>query len=147
MAAAIKPLAPMYSVNPLKTKAMGLADITSTHPPISERIHILRSMAGGAAFKDYDQAFRKVTRRPVGVIPFSALKTDQPSSAGQSQPQPETPLQRMRLTTDALWHLNQFIFIACACGTKLKFPASFLGKRVPCPHCRTEHLVAKQTSS
>jgi heat shock protein HtpX len=147
MAAAIKPLAPMYIVNPLKIKAMGLADVTSTHPPISERIRILRSMAGGAAFKDYDQAFLKVTRRPVGVIPFSALQNDQPSSARQSQSQMETPLQRVRQATDALWHLNQFIFIACACGTKLKFPPSFLGKRIPCPHCQTEHLVTNQAVS
>jgi heat shock protein HtpX len=145
MAAAIKPLAPMYIVNPLKAQAMGLADITSTHPPISERVRILRSMAGGAAFKDYDQAFRKVTRRPVGVIPFSALKTDQPISARQSQSQPETPLERIRLATDALWHLNQFIFIACTCGTKLKFPPVFLGKLISCPHCPAEHFVTNQT--
>jgi heat shock protein HtpX len=147
LASAIKPLAPMYIVNPLKTKAMGLADVTSTHPPISERIRILRSMAGGASFSDYEKAFRNVTRRPVGVIPFSALKSDPSRSARQSQPRPETPLQRMRLATDALWHLNQFIFIACTCGTKLKFPASFLGKCIPCPHCQTEHLVKATSAS
>ena len=147
MAAAIKPLAPMYIVNPLKIKAMGLADITSTHPPISERIRILRSMSGGAAFKDYDRAFRKVTHRPVGVIPFSALQDDTPRAERQPQPQSETPLQQMRLATDALWHLNQFIFIACSCGTKLKFPPSFLGKRIPCPHCQTEHLVTAKAAS
>lgn len=147
MAAAIKPMASMYIVNPLKTNARGLADVTSTHPPISERIRILRSMAGGAAFKDYDQAFRKVTRRPIGVIPFSALQNEQSGSVRQSGPQPETPLQRMRLATDALWLLNQFIFIACPCGTRLKFPPSFAGKRIPCPHCQTEHLVSKPIPS
>src|SRR4030042_5998093 len=57
-----KVTAPMYIVNPFKKKdAMKLSDLTSTHPPISERIKILRSMGSGASFKNYSDSYTKVT--------------------------------------------------------------------------------------
>ncbi|MGA7616209.1 MAG: M48 family metallopeptidase, partial [Thermoanaerobaculia bacterium] len=62
-------MAPMYLVNPLKVTAAGLSDLSSTHPPISERIRILRSMGSTAGFREYDTAFRQVTGRAVGVVP------------------------------------------------------------------------------
>ena len=48
-----KATAGMYIVNPLKKKGMKLSDLTSTHPPISERIRILRGMMHGVDFADY----------------------------------------------------------------------------------------------
>ena len=46
----------MYIVNPFRKKGMKASDLSSTHPPISERIRILHAM-GGASFSDYDQAY------------------------------------------------------------------------------------------
>ncbi len=66
--------APMYFVNPLAVTARGLADLTATHPPLSERIRILRSMGGMADLRAYDEAFRKVSGRAVGVVPFHAIE-------------------------------------------------------------------------
>jgi heat shock protein HtpX len=43
LASANKVTAPMYIVNPLQQAGMRLSDLTSTHPPISERVKILRS--------------------------------------------------------------------------------------------------------
>ncbi len=62
-----KATAPMYIVNPFRKEGMRASDLSSTHPPISERIRILRSMAG-ASFGDYDRAFRQV-HGGKGVIP------------------------------------------------------------------------------
>ncbi len=62
--------APMYIVNPLQRSGAMAADATSTHPPISERVRILRGMAGGS-FADYEAAFRK-THGGKGVLPRSA---------------------------------------------------------------------------
>lgn len=142
--------APMYIINPLKLTANGLANLSSTHPPISQRIKILRSMAGGVGFSHYDQAFRLVTGRPVGVIPFSSLNQSEAlASRPKSSPAPDaaTPLQRMRQTTDMLWRLNQFFFIACPCGTKLKIPPVYAGKVIECPHCHTPHHVPDRISA
>ncbi len=66
--------APMFFVNPLKVTARGLAEFTATHPPLTERIRILRSMGGSADLKSYDEAFRKVSGRAVGVVPFGAAE-------------------------------------------------------------------------
>jgi heat shock protein HtpX len=63
--------APMYIVNPFRKKGMKASDLTSTHPPLSERIRILRSMSG-ASFKDYDQAYQQV-HGGKGIVPVSAV--------------------------------------------------------------------------
>ena len=65
--------APMYIVNPFRKKGMKASDLSSTHPPISERIRILRAMSG-ASFGDYDQAYRQVHQGGKGIIPAAAAR-------------------------------------------------------------------------
>jgi heat shock protein HtpX len=140
LAAASRATAPMYIVNPLAVSGEGLADLTSTHPPTSQRIKILRGMAGEAGLAGYDAAFRKVTGRPVGVVPFSALQAAAPvTTAPRGKPQLATRLERVRVTTDALWRLNGYLFVACSCGTVLKVPPAYAGREIPCPHCGAVH--------
>src|SRR4030042_672844 len=43
LASANKVTAPMYIANPLKKDGLALSNLTSTHPPIEERIKILRT--------------------------------------------------------------------------------------------------------
>jgi heat shock protein HtpX len=139
---ATRATAPMYIVNPLKVSPRGLADLTSTHPPISERIRILRSMGAGAGLGHYDQAFRKVTGRAVGVVPFGALAAAETKPAAPpATPDAGSRLERVRQTTDMLWRLNRYSFVPCACGTTLKFPPAYLGRQIACPHCGTVHKV------
>src|SRR3989338_6394809 len=52
-----KVTAALYIVNPLKKKGMKLSDLTATHPPISERVKILRSLTHGGNFTAYQEAF------------------------------------------------------------------------------------------
>ena len=139
---ATRATAPMYIVNPLEVSARGLADLSSTHPPISERIRILRSMGAGAGLKHYDEAFRKVTGRTVGVVPFGVLASArQQTAAPPPAPDVGGRLERVRRTTDMLWRLNEYAFVPCACGTTLKFPPAYLGREIACPHCGTVHTV------
>jgi heat shock protein HtpX len=139
---ATRATAPMYIVNPLGVSARGLADLTSTHPPISQRIRILRSMGAGAGLKTYDEAFRKVTGRVVGVVPFGALAAaEHAPTAAPTTRDASSRLERVRQTTDMLWKLNQFVFIPCACGTTLKVPPAYVGREIPCPHCGALHKV------
>ena len=136
--------APMYIVNPLAMTASGLSDLTSTHPPISERVRILRSMGSSFQMGDYNEAFRRVTGRPVGVVPFVA--TSAKSEPAQPRPAPaagDSHIERVRQVTDALWRLDQYAFIACACDTQLKIPPVYQGKKIECPHCGRLHTAAR----
>lgn len=151
--AANRATAGMYIVNPLKWTAQGLADLSSTHPATTERVKILRSMAGGAGFVDYDRAFKRITGQKGGVMPKSALALGAmaavsphtqvaPVSASAPATTPAMAVaERVRQTTDVLWKVNKYIFINCDCDTKLKIPPIYANKLIECPHCRKAHKV------
>jgi len=136
--------APMYIINPLHKKGMSASDLTSTHPPTSERIRILRSMSG-ASFIDYDRAYQQVHRASKGLIPVSAATSTGVVSlrAARLEAIEEEPneLQRARHTSDLLWRFNNFKTIVCDCGTKLRVPPRFKESRIKCPHCGKINLV------
>ena len=132
-----KTTAPMYIVNPFKKKSqMKLSDLTSTHPPISERIKILRSMTHGASFKDYSNAFTQVTHGKTPV-PLTALTKEEiairQAQAGQEKQQ--RMQKQMRQVGDIMRKVNQFVFLTCLCGLKLKIPPNFKPDKVKCPRC------------
>jgi heat shock protein HtpX len=138
LAAVNKVTAPMYIVNPFKRKSqMKLSDLTSTHPPTSERIRILRNMTHGASFKDYSDAFTSVTHKKT-IVPVAALSEKEDVALRQAGPE-ETKKERfekqMRQVGDIMRRVNQFVFLTCACGLKLKIPPNFKGDRIKCPRC------------
>lgn len=129
-----KATAPMYIANPFKRKgSWTLADLTSTHPPISERIRILRSMGNGASYADYAQAFGQVTSKKLGVpagqeqVPLRTAQPSQPPVQAQS-PQ--------RQIGDLMRKVNGFVFLTCVCGLGLKVPPNFKSQTVSCPRCK-----------
>ena len=136
--------APMYIINPLHKKGMSASDLTSTHPPTSERIRILRSMSG-ASFIDYDRAYQQVYRTRKNLIPASAATSTGVVSlrAARLEAVEEEPneLQRARHTSDLLWRFNNFKTITCDCGTKLRVPPKFKESTIKCPHCGRIHTV------
>ena len=135
-------IAPSYIINPTLAARGGgeKASLFSTHPPTKERIRILRAMAGGAGFGAYDTAFRQVTGKPVGVIPFRSLETAEKVEIKKPGEMPaENHIDRVRQSTDAMWRLNKYTFIPCDCGTKLKVPPELQGQRIICPHCGKKH--------
>ncbi len=133
--------APAYIINPFRKKGRAAADLTSTHPPISERIRILRSMAGGASLADYNQAYRGIHKggKPV----FSAATLASTGAVGIRAAVPETApverepskVERTREVSDLMWRMNRYDTITCECGTKLKIPPDFKRSNVRCPHC------------
>jgi len=138
--AANRATAPMYIVNPLKLTKTGLSDLSRTHPPTSERVRILRSLGRGTlSLEGYDESFRKVTGRAVGVVPAGSLQAIKAVESRKPAADDRSHLDRVRQVTDAMWHLQDYAFLACACGTSLKVPPAHAGKTIPCPHCNTPH--------
>jgi len=129
--------APMYIINPFRSEGMGASDLTSTHPPISERIRILRSMAGGASLVDYDKAYRQFHQSGKGVVPASALIGAPTLPARQLEAPEKEPerIERVRETSDLLWKFSDYSLVNCECGTKLRVPPKFKGDSISCPHC------------
>jgi heat shock protein HtpX len=141
---ATRATAPMYIVNPFRQATKKWRGLVSTHPSTEERVRILRSMAGGAGLVSYDSAFKQVTGRPVGVVPAGALRrAEEVAERGQEAPDSSTALGRLREATDALWRAGQFVFIACACGTRLKVPPDYAGRTISCPHCDRPQRVER----
>lgn len=167
--AANRATAPMYIVNPLRRAGRAAADLSSTHPPISERVRILRAM-GGAAYADYDAAWRRVTGRKRGLPP-SALReaaavpsraageallggatpagtaaalvgaTATPAAVAPAPGPDADALARAREVGDMMWKLDGYAVVQCPCGVKLKIPPGLVATRVHCPACGREQSV------
>lgn len=141
LASANKATAPMYIINPLKLdKKKMAANSTSTHPPIRERIKILRAMGTGS-FADYEESYRKVKGGKKGILPASALQ-EEPAAGTPRAATPESGFRvRAREVDDFLYKSSGYKRIECACGTVLKTPPKFTQPSLTCPRCGTEHAL------
>ena len=132
----------MYIVNPFRKKGLRASDLSSTHPPISERIRILRAMAG-ASLSNYDEIYRQVhggkgvipaAGLAAGTVPIKTVKLE--GEAGELD-----EVQRARETSDVMWRLSNYKTIACDCGAKLRVPPNFREPQIKCPRCGRTHRV------
>ena len=124
----------MYIVNPFRNK-LNVNNLTSTHPPLAERIRILRAMAGGAAYANYDQAYRQVKNTQSGIIsPQTAATAGTVGlraavAGGPVEPLADDKVTRTRDVNDMMYRMNDYKTIECECGAKLKVPPSMQGSR------------------
>lgn len=141
--------APMYIINPLKRTGEMAANATSTHPPIDERVRILRSMAGGG-LADYERSYREVTKGG-GVIPKSELPggaaaaaagpaaaASQPARSASTGPAPSAR-ENARQVDDFFYRKDGYRRVDCACGTTLRIPPDFATPAAKCPRCGALH--------
>lgn len=142
LATANKVTAPMYIANPFKKRGQKrLSDLTSTHPPISERVRILRALSQGASYGDYSDAYTSVTQSK-SVVPAAALTKEEvrireATADTDAEPAKQEQTQtQVREIGDLMRKVNGFRFLACACGLKLKVPPNFKAETVPCPRCK-----------
>jgi heat shock protein HtpX len=136
--------APMYTVNPFREEGRKAADLTSTHPPISERIRILRKMGGNISYQAYENAAEETAHKH--IVPHSALAEGQtvtaraPSTEG-AVGEPDK-VARTRETQNLLFGMAHYRTLACSnCGTTLRLPPNFTAPAVRCPHCGTVNGV------
>ena len=137
-----KATAPMYIINPLEKRSLSAESLTSTHPPIAERVRILRSM-GGSSYVDYEKAY-KSAKGGAGIVPASALAAPSMglrAASAEAGPVEDLPgrIERTRENSDALWDLNKYSTIDCECGTRLRIPPNYRSLTVRCPHCGRVH--------
>jgi len=133
--------APMYISNPFRKSGLSASDLTSTHPPIADRIRILRAM-GGASYADYEQAYKK-SHSGHGVVPATAMAMtgSVPLAEKHASPEDLEPVERARETSNMLWNINKYKTIDCECGTRLRIPPNYSSSSVKCPHCGRMHDI------
>ena len=144
-------LAPLYIVNPLQAHSMQAASLFSTHPPTARRIKILRTMAGGAGYADYETAFRKVEGRSARCIGDTTLTSKEGKSVAareaseeavaEKSAQKKDAIERTREVTDMLDRMAEMIFISCACGVRIKTPPEYKKETINCTSCGRTHTI------
>jgi heat shock protein HtpX len=132
--------APMYIINPLHKEGKAATDLTSTHPPISERIRILRSMAGGAAYADYEAAYEQVKRKnllsktAVASVGAVGIRAAVASVTGEVD-QIAEKTARSREVSDLMLRMNNYRTVDCECGARWKLPPNFKADSIQCTKC------------
>ena len=134
--------APMYINAPVQSEERKAFDLGSTHPPIKERIRILRGIAGGVSYQHYQNAWAKVGGKTAAAMPASAMaggvmamRKAHPDARRQGKKR-KSAAQQMRDAGDLLRKVNNFIFLPCVCGMKIKLPPEFKHDHVKCPRCK-----------
>lgn len=141
-----KGLAPLYIVNPLQS--MSASGALSTHPPLTKRIEILRSMAGGAGYVDYEAAYRKISGDRSACLNEGFLSKETHVGARKANPEPkpkEDAVERAREALDVINRAAGFLMIPCGCGMRIKLPPQMTLSALKCPRCGKSHEVPKAT--
>jgi heat shock protein HtpX len=137
--------APMYIVNPLEEKKrMSLSALGSTHPPIHERIAILRNMTRGASLLQYQRAFSKAKGKPTMIIPTSGLKDDKRIEIREPHPdavKAQSKKGEVRDVMDLMRAVNGYAFLLCACGLRIKVPPDFQEPKITCTRCKRKNEI------
>ncbi len=148
-----KVTAPMFIANPLKAKGQRMRNLSSTHPPIEERIRILRVLSG-ASYVNYQETWQQVTGRSSTLLPGSALAETEsmafrrkgealiPEPAGLPFEAPSASQgskEFRRSAGNLVMAANGFRFLDCRCGLKFKIPPGFKAKQLKCSKCGTVH--------
>ena len=132
--------APMYIALPFSGKKKAAAGLQSTHPPIEERIRILRAMQG-AGFLSYQAAYDDVKGKKSGVVPKSGLtETDEPGIR-KAFDGATTDRNIKRDAGDIMMAVNRYRFIDCSCGLRIKVPPDYGKASISCTKCGTIHTL------
>ncbi|MBN1375271.1 MAG: M48 family metallopeptidase [Dehalococcoidia bacterium] len=133
-----KAMAPLYISNPFYRGASSGGDLFATHPPLTDRIRVLRAMSG-ASYTDYEKSYEAV--RNEKVIPASALAGAtavglREASTGGQPGEVNERINQVRETSDTLWRLNNYQSLNCGgCGAGLKLPPDYKRPSIQCPRC------------
>jgi heat shock protein HtpX len=134
-------LAPMYIVGPQAVHGLGGA--MSTHPPLQDRVRVLRAMAGQASLAAYDQAYRALhgNRGVVGADLAASRDGAIRPATPDAEPPPLGPAWREARgalhTSDGLHPLD------CSCGMRIRVPPNLNQSALLCPRCGRVHKLGR----
>lgn len=127
--------APMYIVNPFNKAKLNA--MTSTHPPTAERIAILRGIGGNVSYSAYQQAWNAGGGKRSGHLPKSSVTSGEDQSVRAASPKTTRDARtRIRNTGDLIRNMNQFLFLPCVCGLRIKLPPEYKKDKIRCPKCK-----------
>jgi heat shock protein HtpX len=145
--AANRVTAPMFIVAPLKAGGRAAASgWGATHPPIGERIAVLRAMSEGAGLLSYQRALARVRGKPTMILPRSAIQKDERVAVREPHPdavRQENERRKSRDVMDLMRAVNGFAFLLCACGLKIKVPPEYADPHIACPRCGRENEIPR----
>ncbi|MCK5844046.1 MAG: M48 family metalloprotease, partial [Victivallales bacterium] len=139
--------APMYIVKPIMKASddgvSGGGAWFSTHPLMKERVDILRSMGNGAGLMNYDKAYQSI--KGSGLIGAASLRSaEELKMRGMAPAEKSVDIKKQtREATDILHKLNNFLFVSCSCGVRLKIPPNFKKDSFKCPRCGKIHSLSE----
>lgn len=100
----------------------------------------------GANFSDYQKAFSSVKHSTSSIIPASGLTDNNLvplREAGETINEYSSPAEEKRKLGNIIMKVNNYSFLTCVCGMKLKIPPGF-GTNKPeiiCPRCGNVNKV------
>ena len=138
----------LYIVNPVKPFEERYSALGSTHPPVMERVAILRAMSAGATVRDYEQA-----RHGIGAGPRRNIVRRKTLALAAANPAPLAPRPRVgTLSPDELkarlMHAAGqaglaspagIYFLLCACGSPVPVPGATARGVFQCVRCGRLH--------
>jgi heat shock protein HtpX len=138
--------APMYIINPLQVEGNKLSNLNSTHPPVEERIRILRNISHSVSFYNYQKSFNETASLNKIIIPESPLinlKVIPIREKTADSLITDNVRNSKRVFNDLIMKANGYSFINCQCGLQLKIPPGFGSNKpyVQCPKCGAEHEI------
>ena len=150
-----KIIAPMFFVNPIKRNGIEFSSLTATHPPVEERIKILRNITRGVNFRYFQSAYneiQKIKKNRKKLIPEFYLKERHTIPLREAVLAPVLAFDnrsKKREICDTIMKANGYSFIECSCGLKIKIPEGFgFNKaKITCPKCGTIHDITQQLSA
>jgi heat shock protein HtpX len=140
----LRVLAPMCVVNPLGAQAAG--GLFATHPPTSERVRILRGMAG-AGWIDYERAWRACRGGNGRGLPSDFLLDGE--SVPLREATPEEAAETRGVRQEVIGALDRgagLLRLTCECGLGIKVPERFPRDRIACFRCARVHRVPQPVS-
>ena len=148
-----KAIAPFYIVNPFQNQ-MRLINF-NTHPPLEKRIAILNKLRHSVNYLTYQKVYSSVCGekgKSSNILPRSALNelslvAVRVAEVIENQKTNENIIDIHRENEDRIKAEENYRFLQCTCGMKIKVPEEFNKTHIQCPKCKKTVFIPSNEST